>query len=211
MKFTKDDACKELAKTLSEKKLVEKIDKWERTIRENVETLFSLMGEDFDIELDAFIERAVPLFNTTAGFIRKENADLAKSYEDKIKEISQQKEEKKEDKTEIDLANRLKALEDELAAEKAKAAVSEKKKEFLAKAKESGIENDEWLRAVLEKTSFSENTDIESEVQSFVEIYNKFNSSIPPTPTPKNPKGGSSEAVNEIIKEAAEIAKQNIY
>ena len=88
MKFTKEDARKELTAKLTPS--VENISKWERTITENVETLWNLLGEENEIELADFVNKALPLFNTTAGFIRKENSDLAKSYEDKIKNLSKE-------------------------------------------------------------------------------------------------------------------------
>ena len=76
MKFTKEEAGKELAAKLS--KSVENIDAWDRTIRENVETLWGILGEENEIELNDFVSKSLPLFNTTAGFMRKTNADLAK-------------------------------------------------------------------------------------------------------------------------------------
>ena len=82
MKFTKEEAGKEIAAKLS--KSVENIGAWDRTIRENVETLWSILGEENEIELNDFVSKSLPLFNTTAGFMRKTNADLAKSYEEKI-------------------------------------------------------------------------------------------------------------------------------
>lgn len=211
MKFTKEDACKELAKRLSETKLVEDISKWDRTINENVETLFSLLGENSEIELTAFIDNAIPLFKTTAGFMRKENADLAKSYEEKIKNLSPKKVEEEPDQTKKAFEERLKAIEEELSAEKMKNIISGKKKDFLSKAKDAGIDNNEWLEAMLEKTVFSENTDVDNEVKSFVDIYNKFNSNIKKTPTPYTPRGSGGSDVDEVVAAAAELVKQNIY
>ena len=49
MKFTKEDARKELTAKLTPS--VENISKWERTITENVETLWNLLGEENEIEL----------------------------------------------------------------------------------------------------------------------------------------------------------------
>ena len=88
MKFTKEEAGKEIAAKLS--KSVENIDAWDRTIRENVETLWGILGEENEIELGDFVTKSLPLFNTTAGFMRKTNADLAKSYEEKIEMLKQQ-------------------------------------------------------------------------------------------------------------------------
>ena len=92
MKFTKEEAIKELKSQLSSK--VEKIDKWERTITENVETLIALVGEDSTIELSDFVAKAIPLFNTTQGMLRKENADVAKGMEQQINELKAQLEKK---------------------------------------------------------------------------------------------------------------------
>ena len=47
MKFTKEDARKELTAKLTPS--VENISKWERTITENVETLWNLLGEENEI------------------------------------------------------------------------------------------------------------------------------------------------------------------
>ena len=85
MKFTKEDAVKGLTAKLSQN--VENISKWERTINENVETLRSILGENSEIELDDFIEKAIPIFNTTAGFVRKENSDLAKTFKTEIDDL----------------------------------------------------------------------------------------------------------------------------
>ena len=76
MKFTKEDARKELTAKLTPS--VENISKWERTITENVETLWNLLGEENEIELADFGSKAVHLFDTTAGYIRKEKSDMAR-------------------------------------------------------------------------------------------------------------------------------------
>ena len=49
MKFTKEDARKELTAKLTPS--VENISKWERTITANIETLWNLLGEENEIEL----------------------------------------------------------------------------------------------------------------------------------------------------------------
>ena len=126
MKFTKEEAIKELKSQLSSK--VEKIDKWERTITENVETLIALVGEDSTIELSDFVAKAIPLFNTTQGMLRKENADVAKGLEQQINELKAQLEKKeptkpnpKEPNDDVKaLLQRLETLENESKAAKLK-------------------------------------------------------------------------------------------
>ena len=58
MKFTKEEAGNEITARLS--KSVENINAWDRTIKENVETLWSILGEDNEIELKDFADKALP-------------------------------------------------------------------------------------------------------------------------------------------------------
>ena len=85
MKFTKEEAGKALAAKLALS--AEDLSKWSRTISENVETLCKIYGEESDVDLETFVNNSLPLFNTTAGFLRKVESDLTKTYDAKIKEL----------------------------------------------------------------------------------------------------------------------------
>lgn len=69
MKFTKEEAREKITAAFSKK--VEKIADWERTIKENVDTLWNFLGEDSDIELDSFVEKSIPLLETANGLMNK--------------------------------------------------------------------------------------------------------------------------------------------
>lgn len=211
MNFTKEEARKELAAKFSKK--VEKIDKWDRTIKENVETLFSLIGENSEISLDDFCSKAMPLLETTAGFIRKENSDIAQKFNIQIEELKTQiekkEEPKKDEKDDVNglLSKRIEALENELRNERYIKSVQEKRNEILNKIKDGGVKNDEWVSMVLSKANITDETDVDSEAKSYIEMYNKFASKVPTDVTPDGAHSSPKEKTSEVIKLAGEIAK----
>lgn len=213
MKFTKEDAVKGLTAKLSTN--VENISKWERTIKENVETLCSILGENSEIELDDFIEKAVPIFNTTAGFIRKENSDLAKTFKTEIDDLkaklaqpNPQNQVKPTDPNE-ELLKRLEALENENKRNRDELAQRETKNKLAAKMKELGIKSNKWIDGMLSKAAITADMDIDATAKDYLEIYNDFVANVTPSVTPDNPSGKPTEYANDTIKAAAALAKQN--
>ena len=213
MKFTKEDAVKGLTAKLSQN--VENISKWERTIKENVETLCSILGENSEIELDDFIEKAVPIFNTTAGFIRKENSDLAKTFKTEIDDLkaqlakpNNQNQVKPTDPNE-ELLKRLEALENENKRNRDELAQRETKTKLAAKMKELGIKSNKWIDGMLSKAAITADMDVEATAKDYLEIYNDFIANVTPSVTPNNPSGKPTEYANDTIKAAAALAKQN--
>lgn len=213
MKFTKEDAVKGLTAKLSQN--VENISKWERTIKENVETLCSILGENSEIELDDFIEKAVPIFNTTAGFIRKENSDLAKTFKTEIDDLkaqltkpNNQNQVKPTDPNE-ELLKRLEALENENKRNKEELAQRETKNKLAAKMKELGIKSSKWIDGMLSKAAITADMDVDATAKDYLEIYNDFVANVTPSVTPNNTSGKPTEYANDTIKAAAALAKQN--
>ena len=213
MKFTKEDAVKGLTAKLSQN--VENISKWERTIKENVETLCSILGENSEIELDDFIEKAVPIFNTTAGFIRKENSDLAKTFKSEIDDLkaqlakpNNQNQVKPTDPNE-ELLKRLEALENENKRNRDELAQRETKNKLAAKMKELGIKSSKWIDGMLSKAAITADMDVDATAKDYLEIYNDFVANVTPSVTPNNPSGKPTEYANDTIKAAAALAKQN--
>ena len=209
MKFTKEEARKELTAKLTPS--VENISKWERTINENVETLCSILGEDSEIELSDFVQKALPLFNTTAGFLRKENSDLAKSYEERIKKMSPTPEPPKQTGEGVndDLLKRLKALEDDNALQKLELKKAEYKRDITTKLKEKGVTNDKVIDILLKDLTVSDNFNIDESTEHFLEMYNALKADFNPNATPHGTSGEPKDYTNDTIKAAASIAKQN--
>ena len=217
MKFTKEDAVKGLTAKLSQN--VENISKWERTIKENVETLCSILGENSEIELDDFIEKAVPIFNTTAGFIRKENSDLAKTFKAEIDDLkaklaqpntqNQTNPQNQPNNENEALLKRLEALENENKRNKEELAQRETKNKLAAKMKELGIKSSKWIDGMLSKAAITADMDVEATAKDYLEIYNDFVANVNPNVTPNNSSGKPTEYANDTIKAAAALAKQN--
>lgn len=202
MKFTKEEAGKEIAAKLS--KSVENIDAWDRTIRENVETLWCILGEENEIELNDFVSKSLPLFNTTAGFMRKTNADLAKSYEEKIELLKKnQPQTSPTPDPNKELIERLAALEKANEEQKTKLAIETKRKELTDKLKDKGVKDAKWINDLFSLVSVQADTDVDAEVDKYVNLYNssrsRYNSNVTPSVSQNNP----DDYVNNTIKAAA--------
>ena len=211
MKFTKEEAGKEIAAKLS--KSVENIDAWDRTIRENVETLWGILGEENEIELGDFVAKSLPLFNTTAGFMRKTNADLAKSYEDKIEQLKKNQPIPPTPPTpdpNKELIERLAALEKANEEQKTKLAIDAKRKELTDKLKDKGVKDAKWINDLFSLVSVQADTDVDAEVDKYVNLYNssrsRYNSNVTPSVSQNNP----DDYVNNTIKAAAAMRKGGV-
>lgn len=209
MKFTKEEAGKEIAAKLS--KSVENIDAWDRTIRENVETLWGILGEENDIELGDFVTKSLPLFNTTAGFMRKTNADLAKSYEEKIELLKKnQPQTSPTPDPNKELIERLAALEKANEEQKTKLAIETKRKELTDKLKDKGVKDTKWINDLFSLVSVQADTDVDAEVDKYVNLYNssrsRYNSNVTPSVSQNNP----DDYVNNTIKAAAAMRKGGV-
>lgn len=205
MKFTKEEAGKEIAAKLS--KSVENIGAWDRTIRENVETLWGILGEENEIELGDFVTKALPLFNTTAGFMRKTNADLAKSYEEKIELLKQQKTTSLTSDPNKELIERLAALEKANEEQKTKLAIETKRKELTDKLKDKGVKDAKWINDLFSLVSVQADTDVDAEVDKYVNLYNSSRSRYNSNVTPSSSKNDPDDYVNNTIKAAAAMIK----
>ena len=211
MKFTKEEAGKELAAKLS--KSVENIDAWDRTIRENVETLWGILGEENEIELNDFVSKSLPLFNTTAGFMRKTNADLAKSYEEKIELLKQQQPTPSPSPTpdpNKELIERLAALEKANEEQKTKLAIETKRKELTDKLKDKGVKDTKWINDLFSLVSVQADTDVDAEVDKYVNLYNSSRSRYNSNVTPSSSKNDPDDYVNSTIKNAVNIIKGGV-
>ena len=212
MKFTKEEAGKELAAKLS--KSVENIDAWDRTIRENVETLWGILGEENEIELNDFVSKSLPLFNTTAGFMRKTNADLAKSYEEKIELLKKNQPQPSPTPPTPDpnkeLIERLAALEKANEEQKTKLAIDAKRQELTDKLKEKGVKDAKWINDLFGLVSVQADTDVDAEVDKYVNLYNSSRSRYNSNVTPSSSKNDPDDYVNSTIKNAVNIIKGGV-
>ena len=211
MKFTKEEAHKDLVAKLTAKG--EKLNLSERSINEQLDALMPLIANE-ETELADFIDKVTPLFKTADANVRNDVsvgiADFKKSYKPEEKKEVVKPEEKK---TEADdayakLLKRLDDLENESKANKAKETVNGLKQSFVAKVKEKGVKDDEWLNFYLETAVIDENFDVDAKAEACLKFYNKSKAGIKTDVTPEKGGGKSDDKyLNDVIAAASASAK----
>lgn len=211
MKFTKEQAVKELAAKY--KPRYGEPAQWERTITESVEHAMKLIGEESEIELDAFVGSVIPFLDTTAGMVLKETSTVANPLNQQIEDLKRQIADKKTEGQQADgeLLKRLEALEQASAESKRLETIAAKRTEIAAKLKEKGAKDAAKVELMLQMANVTADTDTDAESTKYLEIYNKMFAGAGDGSTPGNPDGGKqSERVKSVIERAAQIAKDRI-
>ena len=211
MKFTKEEAHKDLVAKLTAKG--EKLNLSERSINEQLDALMPLIANE-ETELADFIDKVTPLFKTADANIRNDVsvgiADFKKSYkpEEKKEEVKDDKKDPQADDAYAKLLKRLDDLENESKANKAKETVNGLKQSFVAKVKEKGVKDDEWLNFYLETAVIDENFDVDAKAEACLKFYNKSKAGIKTDVTPERGGGKSDDKyLNDVIAAASASAK----
>lgn len=211
MKFTKEEAHKDLVARLTAKG--EKLNLSERTINEQLDALMPLIANE-ETELADFLDKVAPLFKTADANVRNDVsvgiADFKKSYkpEEKKEEVKDGKKDPQADDAYAKLLKRLDDLENEAKANKAKETVNGLKQSFIAKVKEKGVKDDEWLNFYLETAVIDENFDVDAKAEACLKFYNKSKAGIKPDVTPERGGGKSDDKyLNDVIAAASASAK----
>lgn len=182
MKFTKQQAIEALkAKVPAKDKELD----LERTITEAVDNCLAFVGEESEMELNDFVEKAWKSVKSSIGLAHNENSKVAQKLKDQIAELQRKIDGKEPPKTDDDDKPiktddpALKAMQDEiaemkkkLAAKDAEEAVAEKRKQLVAKMGES-IKDKDWIEAYLSEISITAETDVEAKAKDYVAFYNK--------------------------------------
>lgn len=179
MKFTKEQAFEQLRSILTNggKKPLRMS---EKSVNAQLETLIPLVAND-EMELSDFIEKVKPTFNTMNSNAEKDNADFIKNWKkdhpdpdpDPNKPDPNNPDPNKQDPTMKALLERMEKLEKENNEVKQQKAISDKRKELVAKMKEKGISDTEWIDSFLGEVTVTADMDIEAKAESFLKIYNK--------------------------------------
>lgn len=211
MKFTKEEARKDLVAKLTAKG--EKLNLSERSINEQLDALIPLIANE-ETELADFIDKVTPLFKTADANVRNDVsvgiADFKKSYkpEEKKEEVKTEEKKAEEDDAYAKLLKRLDDLENESKANKAKETVNGLKQSFVAKVKEKGVKDDEWLNFYLETAVIDENFDVDAKAEACLKFYNKSKAGIKTDVTPEKGGGKSDDKyLNDVIAAASASAK----
>lgn len=192
MKFTKEDANKELVRLMTEKG--EKLNLSERSINEHLDNLMPLLAND-ETELNAFVQQILPLMKTADANVRHDVsvgiADFKKGYKPTTEPTTKNNggEGGDGDSSNDDLLNRIAALEEKLKKSEEESKIKSIKMNFIAKAKEKGVSDEEWLKDYVDEINISADVDVDAKVESCLKFFNKSKAQLGGDVTPKNAGG----------------------
>ena len=151
----------------------------EKTLNDMVSNHYQFVTEE--TELDDFVQKILPTYESLEGNYRKDNADFAKKWKEEHPEPTPDKDEVKKDNEKSDdvtakLLARLEALENNLADREQKALLAQKKADLKAKLKEKGIDDDEWAEDYISGLTIDKDTDVDSRTETALKLFNKANS-----------------------------------
>lgn len=207
MKFTKDEARKELVAKLTAKG--EKLNLSERSINEQLEKLMPLVAND-ETEIAEFIDKVVPFFKTADANVRNDVSQGIKEFKDNYKpEQKENKETKPEDKKEgeSELEKRLAKLEQELADARRNDRVAGIKRSLIEALKNKGVKDEEWTNTFLNEITITEDFDVEAKSEAYLNLYNKMKANTPPDVTPDG-TGGVSKSEEKRLSEKMKAVKE---
>lgn len=206
MKFTKEDARKELMSKIPNKG--QTLNLSERSIDEMLETLMTSLAND-ETEMNVFIDSVLPIFKTADGNVKNDVSVGITKYkeENPIKTVEPTKEGVIEDEKLSAYIKKVEDLEARLAKEDENRKISDIKKNLTAKLKEKGVKDVEWINSFIGEVNITTDFNVDEKVDAYVQIYNKSNAITPPNITPKG--GGGSADVNKYIDDIIAAAAQS--
>ena len=204
MKFTKDDARKELSALMTAKG--EKLNLSERSLNEQLDALIPLLANE-ETELNDFVTKVLPIFKTADANVRN---DVSAGINDYKKQNPAPAQSTQQTTTTTETGNaleqRLAALEEQLAKAERANKVASVKNDITSKLKEKGVKDAEWIKSLLDEISISEDIDVDAKVDSILGIYNKMMAQVDPNATPHAAGGGNpNKDIEDAIKQASQI------
>lgn len=206
MKFTKEEAHKELVSKMTAKG--EKLNLSERSISEQLDTLMPLLDND-ELEVVDFVDKVLPLFRTADANVRNDVSVGIRAYEEKHPKATDPTTTSTTTEGDSELEKRIKAMEEELAKTKSEKRVATLKSEVLTKLKEKGINDSEWCESLLSIVAFGDDYNVDANVDSYVALYNKQQSETGHMTPRSAVSGDASKALKNFISEAKAYAAAN--
>ena len=210
MKFTKEDANKELVARMTAKG--EKLNLSQRSMNEQIEALLPLIAND-EMELSEFVDKVLPFVKTADANVRNDVSQGIKEYKDANSPIEPPKPNDPPKPTDPNAAllARLEALEKKNQESEIALRTQGIKANLSTKMKELGIKNDKWIEMMLGNVAITDDFDVDAKATSYLELYNSMLSDVDPNVTPHGTGGSKPDYTANAIKAAAELAKsQNL-
>ena len=207
MKFTKEDANKELVARMTAKG--EKLNLSQRSMNEQVEHLYTLIANE-EMELVDFVDKVLPFVKTSDANVRNDVSQGIKDYKSQNPIVEPKKDPIVEpNDPNKALLERLEALEKKNRENELKLHNQNIKSNLSTKMKELGIKNTKWIDMMLENVSITEDFDVDTNATKYLELYNTMQADVDPSVTPNSTQGGKQDYTTNAIKAAAAMAKAN--
>ena len=207
MKFTKEDANKELVARMTAKG--EKLNLSQRSMNEQVEHLYTLIANE-EMELVDFVDKVLPFVKTSDANVRNDVSQGIKDYKNQNPIVEPKKEPIVEpDDPNKALLERLEALEKKNRENELKLHNQNVKSNLSSKMKELGIKNAKWIDMMLDNIAITDDFDIDTNAKKYLELYNTMQADVDPSVTPNSTQGGKQDYTTNAIKAAAAVAKAN--
>lgn len=206
MKFTKEDAHKELVALMTAKG--EKLNLSERSFNEQLEQLMPLLANE-ETELNDFVTKVLPLFKTADANVRNDVSVSINEFKKNNPAVTKQTQVESPKEVDEEWIKRIAALEDKLKQTEEQERVAKVRKQVIAKVKEKGVKDTEWISSILNDVTITEDFDVDARAESYINIYNKMMAGYDPDATLGRAGGGKDKnTVQDVIKQAAEKQKQ---
>lgn len=213
MKFTKEDANKELVARLTASG--ENLHLSQRSINEQIETLLALVAND-EMEVSEFVDKVWPVVKTADTNVRNDVSQGIKEYKDAnpVKPTVTQTTtatQQQNNGVDKDLLARLEALEKKNQESELALRKQSIKTNLSSKMKELGIKNDKWIEAMVGNVNITDDFNVDAQAESYLNLYNSMQADFNPDVTPHGTGGSRQDYTANAIKMAAELAKsQNL-
>lgn len=210
MKFTKDDARKELMSQIPNKG--QTLNLSERSINEQLDTLIPLIANE-ETELNDFIKKVLPVFKTADGNVKNDVSAGINEYKKNNPPVEGQKTQKTtpqtgEEEKDSELLKRLASLEKEIEDNKKAKTITDIRQRLVSEIKNKGVKDDEWIDSFVSEISITEDFDVDSKAEHYVGVYNKMNARVTSNVTPQNAGGVTTDKdLNDFIKGASDYVK----
>lgn len=209
MKFTKEDASKELVARMTAKG--EKLNLSQRSMNEQVEHLYTLIANE-EMELVDFVDKVLPFVKTSDANVRNDVSQGIKDYKNQnpiVEPKNNQTANIEHDDPNKALLERLEALEKKNRENELKLHNQNVKSNLSSKMKELGIKNAKWIDMMLDNIAITDDFDIDTNAKKYLELYNTMQADVDPSVTPNSTQGGKQDYTTNAIKAAAAMAKAN--
>ena len=209
MKFTKEDANKELVARLTASG--ENLHLSQRSINEQIETLLALVAND-EMEVSDFVDKILPVVKTADTNVRNDVSQGIRDYKNQNPIVEPKNtpnpivEPNDANKA---LLERLEALEKKNRENELALHNKNVKSNLSKKMQELGIKNTKWIDMMLDNVSITEDFDVDTNATKYLELYNTMQADIDPSVTPNATSTSKTDYTANAIKAAAAVAKAN--